>query len=113
MKGRASGTASLRSGQLNHERSTDRSFAIAIPLTIVYMLSDLSNIFGAPGTGIHSVRLGGLAIVDVVLSLVLSLCITLGTGQNMTQISLCVFLAGIALHRLFNVKTTIDRAIFG
>ncbi|CAL8461254.1 g785 [Coccomyxa elongata] len=49
------------------------------------MLSDLSNIFGAPGTGIHSVRLGGIAIIDVVLSLVLALCITLATGQNMIK----------------------------
>lgn len=77
------------------------------------MLSDLSNIFGAPGTGIHSVRLGGIAIIDVVLSLVLALCITLATGQNMIKVSLCVFLAGVAFHRLFNVKTTLDRAIFG
>ena len=77
------------------------------------MLSDLSNIFGAPGTGIHSVRLGGIAIIDVVLSLVLALCITLATGQNMIKVSLCVFLAGVAFHRLFNVKTTLDGAIFG
>ena len=77
------------------------------------MLADLSNIFGAPGTGIHSVRLGGLAVADVVLSLVLALCITLTTGRSMISVSLCVFLAGIALHRLFNVRTTVDRAIFG
>ncbi len=82
-------------------------------LNIAYMLSDLSNIFGAPGTGIHSVRFGGVAIIDVVLALVLAMCITVATGQNMIKISLCVFLAGIALHRLFNVKTTVDKAIFG
>ena len=77
------------------------------------MGSDLSDIFGAPGTGVHSMRFGGVAVIDVALSLILALCIALATRQNLTKVALYVFAAGIALHRLFNVRTTVDRAIFG
>ena len=76
------------------------------------MGSNLSDIFGAPGTGVHSVRLGGVAVIDVALSLMLALCIALATQQSLARVTLYVFAARIALHRLFNVRTTVDRAIF-
>jgi len=72
-----------------------------------------SDIFGKPGTGVHSYRLFGVAIVDVVLTIILGIFISKVTGLNQNLSILYCFLAGIVLHHLFCVKTTVEILIFG
>ncbi len=81
------------------------------------MLCQYRNALGEPGKGAHFYRIGGIAIVDVLLTVVAayiihwsiypeegvkSFWLTLGT----------LFLMGIVLHRLFYVRTTVDRWLF-
>lgn len=72
---------------------------------------DFRNIFGEPGTGIHSIRLFGVAIVDVLLTFVLAY-FTKGK-RNFWHVLLFWFIVGIILHHLFCVNTTIDQIIKG
>jgi hypothetical protein len=76
-------------------------------------LCQYKNIFGAVGTGAHSYRFLGLAIVDVVLTVVVGVLIAWFFRINVVYTVLGFFVAGILLHRLFCVRTTIDKLIFG
>ena len=70
------------------------------------------DIFGKPNQGIHSYRLFGLAIVDVVMTIVGAYVISYVFRVSFV-ITLCiVFILGILLHRYFNVRTTIDKMLF-
>ena len=70
------------------------------------------NALGVPGKGAHSVRLGGVAIVDVVLTLVCAYIISYYARASFAWTAAGFFLLGIILHRLFCVRTTIDRLLF-
>ena len=71
-----------------------------------------TNLFGAPGTGAHSIRFFGFAVVDVALT-VLAAWITAVYFRFGFWITLLGwFAAGIVLHRFFCVRTTIDKILF-
>ena len=77
------------------------------------MLCDYKDMFGKVGEGVHSYRLFNIAVVDVVLTVLLAYVIYLFVpGYNFFFILLGCFAAGIALHRLFCVRTTVDKALF-
>jgi hypothetical protein len=79
------------------------------------------DLFGAPGTGLHSYRIMNIAVVDVISTLILAFVIhqiILENCLNIYWISIwwvivACFLMGIILHRLFCVRTTIDKLLFG
>ena len=71
---------------------------------------------GVPGEGVHSVRLGGVAILDVIgtFGLAWVAWAVLGGMRGSYWAWLAgTFVLGIALHRFFGVRTTVDRALFG
>ena len=76
------------------------------------------DIFGKPGTGIHELRLFNIAIMDVLFTIIGSIIISKFIKisyhpiLNIIIISLFFFLLGILLHRLFCVKTTLDKILF-
>ena len=86
-------------------------------------LCKYSNILGEPGKGAHSIRVFNIAIIDVILTLILSLLLSLiikyGFKINSTFViiflitSICLFTLGIILHKIFCVRTTIDKLLFG
>ncbi len=63
--------------------------------------------FGKPGEGAHKYRLFGLAIVDVILTIVISLIIAWFWGKKFWMILLAFFILGEILHIFFCVKTPI------
>lgn len=77
------------------------------------------DIFGSPNEGVHAYRLFGVAIVDVVLTIIASLIISffvLGfpiMSLWTLLVLACAFGAGIIAHRIFCVKTRVDRWLFG
>jgi len=77
------------------------------------MLCDYKNIFGEPGTGIHSYRLFNIAIVDLLVTIVAAIVISEIFKCNMWIVLLAVFLLGIFVHRLFCVNTTVNQWVFG
>jgi hypothetical protein len=76
-------------------------------------LCKYKNSLGVPHQGIHSYRLFGLAIVDVILTILGAFIIHLFIPKyNFIYILIFLFVLGIFLHRLFCVPTTIDKYLF-
>ena len=67
-------------------------------------LCKYKDILGVPGEGVHSLRVFGLAIVDVLA--------TIAVAYVMKIPVWLAFLIGIILHRMFCVRTTIDKLLF-
>jgi hypothetical protein len=67
---------------------------------------------GKPNTGIHSYRFMGVAIADVIMTLLGAMLISYFTKYSFLIVSVFLFILGIILHRLFCVKTTIDKLLF-
>lgn len=77
------------------------------------MFCKYSNIFGEPSKGIHSIRLFNIAIVDVIFTILIAYPISKYLSMDYIVILILLFVCGIILHRLFCVKTTIDKLLFG
>ena len=80
-------------------------------------LCKYSNMLGVPGKGIHKYRIFNIAIVDVLLSILTAIIIYYILNYFEYDISFSyiltfIFLLGIVLHRLFCVRTTIDKLLF-
>lgn len=77
----------------------------------------MESIFGKPKKGIHKYRLFGLAIMDVIMTIIGSFIVKLileyfDYNYHYFCILLFFFLMGIILHRLFCIRTTIDKILF-
>jgi len=75
-------------------------------------LCKYKNALGEPGKGIHSYRLFGLAIADVIMTIIASFLISYFFKFSFIKTLLILFLTGIVLHRFFCVRTTIDKLLF-
>jgi hypothetical protein len=75
-------------------------------------LCKYKNALGIPGKGIHSYRIFNIAIADVILTLLASYLISYFFKYSFLYTSIFLFLLGIFLHRLFCVKTTVDKILF-
>ena len=72
-----------------------------------------SNMFGKVGEGVHSYRLFNLAIVDVIFTIIGAYIFhLLFPSYSFFTILAFLFLLGIVLHRLFCVRTTVDKFLF-
>lgn len=77
------------------------------------MLCKYQNILGKVNKGVHSVRLFNVAIMDVLMTIISAYLIYLfHPNYNFFVILVCLFILGIVLHRLFCVRTTIDKLLF-
>ena len=77
------------------------------------MLCKYKDILGKPNQGVHSYRIFNIAIVDVAMTILGAFIIHLFLPQyNFFYILLTLFITGIILHRLFCVRTTIDKLLF-
>ena len=70
------------------------------------------NILGIPNKGIHSYRLFNVAIADVIMTIVGAYIISFIFKWNFIYTLIFLFTLGIILHRVFCVRTTIDKLIF-
>jgi uncharacterized membrane protein len=70
------------------------------------------NALGVPGKGVHSYRLFGVAIADVIMTIIGALLISFFFKTNFIYTLVVIFVLGIALHRVFCVRTTIDKLLF-
>lgn len=70
------------------------------------------NMFGKPNEGAHSYRIFNIAIVDVLLTIILAIIISALMNYRVIYVLIFLFLLGIFTHRLFCVRTTIDKLLF-
>lgn len=75
-------------------------------------LCKYKNALGVPGKGIHSYRVFNIAIADVIMTLIGAYIISRIFKISFLWTSVGLFITGIILHRLFCVKTTIDKFLF-
>jgi len=82
-------------------------------------LCKYKNIFGEVGTGLHSIRIFNIAIFDVVSTILGGIVIHIILEQyfniyiRLWVLLIFLFALGIFLHRLFCVRTTVDKFLFG
>jgi hypothetical protein len=75
-------------------------------------LCQYKNILGEPDKGIHSYRFMGVAIADVILTFIGAFLISYFNKFSFIYTLICLFLLGIILHKIFCVRTTIDKILF-
>ena len=75
-------------------------------------LCKYKNLFGVPKKGIHSYRLFGIAIVDVIETILGALLFSYIFNYSFLYTTIVFFIIGIILHRLFCVRTTVDKLLF-
>jgi hypothetical protein len=75
-------------------------------------LCQYKDIFGKPGEGAHSYRLFNVAIVDVIFTIIAAYFIAKRYKWCFSKTLVSLFLLGIIAHRLFCVKTTVDKILF-
>ena len=86
-------------------------------------LCQYKDIFGKPGEGAHQYRVFDIAIVDTFMTIIIAILISLLINYvynfdyvyipiTSCFISIILFIIGIFMHRLFCVRTTIDKLLF-
>ena len=70
------------------------------------------DIFGKVGTGVHSLRLFNIAIVDTLLTLVLAFIINSYLKSNLLIIFFILLVLSIFIHKAFCVETTLTKMFF-
>ncbi len=77
------------------------------------MFCEYKDIFGKPGEGIHSFRIFDISVFDVLIVVFLAYVIQLSIPSfSFIYILIILFIIGIITHRLFCVRTTIDKLLF-
>lgn len=74
----------------------------------------LDKWFGLPNEGIHSYKIYDIAYLDFVVTMVAAYFMQKLFFRNTSYSSvlLGLFLLGIVVHRVLNVRTTIDKILF-
>jgi hypothetical protein len=75
-------------------------------------LCKYKDILGVPNQGVHSFRIFNIAIVDVLLTILAAFIISYFLKTNLLYTLLFMFILGIISHRIFCVRTTIDKLLF-
>jgi hypothetical protein len=75
-------------------------------------LCKYKNAFGIVGKGIHSYRILDIAILDVLVTLFVAFLISYFFKISFLYTSIFLFILGIIVHRLFCVRTTVDKILF-
>lgn len=75
-------------------------------------LCKYKDALGIPKQGIHSFRIFNIAVADVLLTIVGAYLISFFSKWNFWYTLICFFLLGIVLHKVFCVRTTIDKLLF-
>ena len=72
-------------------------------------LKKYKDIFGKPNEGVHSYRFMGTAIVDYIVTIIISVIFAYVTDIPLVLSTIIVFVLGIILHILFGVPTNTTR----
>ena len=70
------------------------------------------DIFGRPKEGAHAYRIFDIAVIDVMFTVIAAFLITYFFHVALWKSLVGLFLAGIISHRLFCVRSTVDKWVF-
>lgn len=71
------------------------------------------DIFGKVNEGAHSIRFLGIAIVDMILTVLVSIAISKWRKISFQWVFISIMILGLLLHKLFCVDTVLTVLIFG
>ena len=74
-------------------------------------LCKYKHFFGEPGKGKHT-HFMGVAMWDVFLTIISGVILSLLFNWNMLYTIIIIFLLGIIVHRIFCVRTKVDKFLF-
>jgi Kef-type K+ transport system membrane component KefB len=72
----------------------------------------LDKYFGVVNKGFHSHRIFNIAYVDVIMTIIVAVFLAWIMNWNYLKTIVGMFVLGIILHRMFCVRTTLDKFIF-
>ena len=84
-------------------------------------LCKYKNLFGEPNTVLHSYRIFNFAIFDILATLLVGVIfhqviivelLKLNDSIKLWMVCAILFILGIILHRVFCVRTTVDKLLF-
>ena len=76
------------------------------------MICKYANLLGIPGKGIHKIHIGGVAIVDLLLTLGLALLLSLiPKSPPLTIWIIILLLLSIIIHNIFCTKTSVSNLL--
>lgn len=79
----------------------------------MFGLCKYKDMFGKIGKGVHSYRIFGIAIMDVIFTILAAYIIHLSVAKySFIYILMFLFGLGIVLHRIYCVRTPIDKFLF-
>lgn len=81
-------------------------------MSINEKLCKYRHYFGKEGNGVHSYRIFNIAIVDVLATILVAFFVSYFFRFPFLYCLAGFFLLGIIFHRLFCVRTTIDKLLF-
>jgi len=70
------------------------------------------DIFGRPREGAHAYRIFDIAVVDVAATVIVAFVIASVFSVAFWKSLVGLFIAGIISHRVFCVRTTVDKWVF-
>ena len=70
------------------------------------------DLFGRPREGAHSYCIFDIAVVDVAATVVVAYVIARIFGLSFWKSLVVLFIVGILSHRMFCVRTTVDKLVF-
>jgi hypothetical protein len=74
--------------------------------------SQYKDIIGKPGEGLRSYRLFDIAILDTVVTILAGVAISYYWGFKLWKVLAILLLSEIFFHRLFCVRSGIDKLLF-
>lgn len=75
-------------------------------------LCDYRDLFGKPNEGIRKYRIADIAIYDVSVIVVIGFAISYFTKISIWIVWFVLFVSGVIVHRMFCVRTGIDKLLF-
>jgi hypothetical protein len=79
---------------------------------MVFGLCKYKNAFGEPGAGLRKYRIFDIAIMDTAVVIVIGYFISLFMKWPIINVLAVLFISGIIVHRMFCVRTGIDKIVF-
>lgn len=75
-------------------------------------LCKYKDIFGKPAKGVHKYRIFNFAFIDIIMTIIFGFIIAQIFNIDIWNSIVVLFIVGILLHRLFCVRTTLDKLFF-
>ncbi len=75
-------------------------------------LCKYKDMFGKPNEGAHSIRIMNIAVIDVLVTIVMAIIISKLSNYKISYVLGSLFVLSIVAHRIFCVRTTIDKILF-